>query len=125
MTSTTSRNVRSKESASRKRCEGFVVEGGRFRKRWIDTVTLRWPGALPLTLKGDRLPDSLVLDTGGDQQAESILEFFMDSPPRTESVRLEKPPWPTGRDALTGVMAVLIFQVLLALTDAVARAMSL
>ena len=43
-------------------------------------------------MKGDRLPDSLVLDTGGDQQDVSILEFFVDSPPPSQSVRLEKHP---------------------------------
>ncbi len=109
-----------------KRCEGLIIESGGFRRRWIDEITLQVHGKAPRTLRGAKLPDTVVINTGGSQEAETVLEFFCERTPRplvVHTLPVERLPWPNGRDAVNGIIAVIAFQVLLALVDAVARAM--
>lgn len=109
----------------KKRCAVTVLQAGRPTRRWVEVVTLVVPGEMPRTLRGDQLPDAILLDLGPSQEAESVLEFFQHAP-TTTSVKLvqpETPPWPNGRDAVVGVGAVVGFQLLLAVTNAIANAL--
>lgn len=103
-----------------KKCQGIVVEGGMYRRRWIHSITLHVHGRVPRTLKGAQLPDTIVLDTGVDQQAESVLEFFYDDMP---SLRFQpEVSWTGGRAAATAIGAIVAFQVFWAVVNAVSAA---
>jgi hypothetical protein len=108
-----------------KRCDGLIIENGGFRRRWIDEITLHVHGKVPRTLRGEKLPVALVLNTGASQEAETVLEFFYEKVPRplvVQTLPVERPSGPNGRDALVGIAAVIAFQVLLAFADAIAKA---
>ena len=110
-----------------KRCQGYVVENGDYRRRWVDEITLHIHGRSPRTLRGGALPDAVVLNTGASQEAKTVLEFFYEKVPLPSGVKVvpvQPAPWPNGRDAAVGVGAILTFQVLLALADVAAKAMS-
>lgn len=117
--------MKQKPNTKKKRCEVTLIQAGRPRRRWVDVVTFVVPGQMPKTLSGEKLPDSIVLDCGPSQEAESVLEIFQRIPltTRIKPVQPETPPWPNGRDAFTGVFAVIGFQLLLAVASAVANAM--
>ena len=113
--------------ANAKRCDGLIIDNGEFKRRWIDEITLFVDGKPAKTLRGTRLPDSLVLNTGKSQEALTILELFSEKVPRPLVVRtlpVEPHQGRLGRDAVIGVSAVIGFQVLLAFANAIASAMS-
>ena len=113
--------------AKAKRCEGLIIENGGFRRRWIDEITLHVPGSLPKTLRGDKLPNVVVLNTGASQEAQTVLEFFSEkvTPVVVNKLFVARQPGLNGRDAAVGIAAVVVTQILLAFADAVAKAMSL
>lgn len=114
--------------AKARRCEGLIIENGGFRRRWIDEITLHVPGRLPMTLRGDKLPSVVVLNTGASQEAQTVLEFFSEKvtpPVVVNKLFVERQPGLNGRDAAVGIAAVVVTQILLAFADAVAKAMSL
>ena len=111
----------------KKRCECLIWEKELPRKRFVDEIILYVAGQPPKTLRGDRLPDSLVLNTGDSQEAWSVLEFFTEKvKPRRVVYTLPVEPnqGRLGRDAVIGVASVIGFQVLMAIANAVAIAMS-
>jgi hypothetical protein len=114
-------------NAKAKRCDGLIIDNGEFRRRWIDEITFYASGKPPKTLRGARLPDSLVLDTGKSQEAVTVLELFSEkvkSPPVVYTLPVEPDQGRLGRDAVIGVSAVIVFQILLAIANAMASAMS-
>lgn len=116
------------QQAKAKRCEGFIIESGCFRRRWIDEITLHVSGSLPKTLHGDKLPNAVVINTGATQEAQTVLEFFYEKVPPSVVVNrlsVERSPGLNGRDVAVGIAAVVVVQLLLAFTDAVVKAMSL
>ena len=116
------------QQAKAKRCEGFIIENGGFRRRWIDEITLHVPGSVPKTLRGAKLPSAVVINTGASQEAKTVLEFFCEkvpSPVVVNKLFVERSPGLNGRDVAVGIAAVIATQVLLAFVNAVAKAMSL
>lgn len=112
-----------------KQCEGIIVESGRVSRRWIDSIELHIPGHRPRTLEGNRLPNIVILNTGDSQQATTVLEFFYEDTRRIKPLHYthiyqERTSGISGRDAITAAVAVITFQVLIALMDAVARALN-
>jgi hypothetical protein len=106
-----------------KRCKGFIIENGGYRCRWIDEITLVVDGKFPKTLRGDKLPHTVVLDTGRTVEAKTVLEFFYEKvPPPLVQLSVERSPGLNGRDVAVGIAAVVVVQVLLAFANAVAGA---
>lgn len=106
---------------NKKSCVVFIHENGDTRRRWVQEITWHVRGRAERRLTGDRLPRSLSLRLGADQSAYSVLELFDDN--SSKQIPHERPPWPNGRDAINGVVAIVGFHFALALLDAVARAM--
>jgi hypothetical protein len=102
-------------------CVVFIHESGDTRRRRVDELSYFSRGGVERKLTGDRLPKSISLRLGASQHAFSVLELFDErfrqAPP------VERSPGINGRDALAGIVAVVGFHVVLALLDAVARAM--
>lgn len=115
------------ETPKRKECSGFIFDNGETKRRRIDAITLFVAGQPQRTLRGDRLPDTLVLSTGTSQDDVTVLELFYEKvkqPPVVYTLPVKPVHRGYGRDAVIGITAVIMFQLLFAFAQAVATAMS-
>ena len=116
-----------KPESPSKRCDGFIIENGEMKRRRIDAITLLVKGHPLKTIRGDRLPDMLVLNTGKSPEDVTVLELFYEKvkqPPVVYTLPVKPVRRDYGRDAVIGVTAVVVFQLLYAFAIAVANAMS-
>ena len=108
-------------------CEGLIIDNGNHLLRRIDQITFYEEGNPSKTLRGSRLPRKVVFNTGKSQDALTVLDLFYDEKVRRPLVVRTLPVEPNqgrlGRDAVAGVIAVIGFHVLLAIVDAIAKAM--
>lgn len=109
------------KASNKEGCVVFIHEGGDTRRRRVEELTYFGRGAVERKLKGDRLPKSISLRLGASQQATSVMELFDER--FRHVVPVEREPWPNGRDAVNGIVAVVGFHIVLAFLDAVAKAM--
>ena len=102
-------------------CSVFIHESGDTRRRRVDELSYFSRGGVERKLTGDRLPKSISLRLGASQHARSVMEVFDENFRHTLPV--ERTPGINGRDVVAGITAIVCFHVVIALLDAVARAM--
>ena len=116
-----------KPETPKQECVGFIFDNGEIKRRRIDAISLYVAGQPQRTLRGRGLPDSLVLSTGRSQEDVTVLELFYEKvkqPPVVYTLPVKPVRRDYGRDAVIGVTAVVVFQLLYAFAIAVAHAMS-
>jgi len=106
--------------SNKESCVVFIHENGDTRRRWVQEITWHVRGRAERRLTGSRLPQSFSIRLGASQEAYSVLELFDEQLPRR--VPVEKAPSPNGRDVVVGITAIVGFHFVIALLDAVARA---
>lgn len=121
--------AKTSETAKASQCRGLIVENGSIRYRRIDSVTLFVDGLAQKTLRGDKLPAMILLDTGKSQDAETVLELFYEKLPRpTNKLSVESPNGLNGREVgmfIVGAVAgAFVFAAFVASVNSIATAMS-